>query len=241
MAGRVHIGTSGWHYQHWKGVFYPEGMKNADQLTFYAKQFDTVELNNSFYRLPAENTFRQWREATPDTFLFSVKAHRRITHFRKLSSVTDYTAEFVQRASLLQQKLGPILFQLPPKWKSNPAVLSDFAGSLPAGHRYVFEFRDPSWYNDTVYDILRRHDCAFCIYELAGHLSPVEATASFTYVRLHGPGDKYQGSYPDETLTTWASHCQSWRNAGLDVFIYFDNDQHAYAADNAKRLSALIP
>lgn len=238
--GNVYIGTSGWHYNHWKGLFYPKGLRDADQLSFYAESLNTVEVNNSFYRLPKEGTFQKWKEITPEGFLFSVKANRHITHSKKLRAVAEYTAEFIQRASHLDEKLGPILFQLPPYWKVDTGVLADFVNTLPSGYRYVFEFRNPSWYTDTVYGILNQHGCAFCIYELAGHLSPMEVTGNFVYVRLHGPGGRYQGSYPDTTLSDWAKRCQDWQKAGKDVFFYFDNDEHAYAPYNAKRLKELV-
>lgn len=237
--GTVHIGTSGWHYRHWKGVFYPEGLKDADQLAYYTRSFATVELNNPFYRVPLETTFEKWKATAPRDFLFSVKANRRITHYSKLGGIAEFTDGFIQRAARLGRKLGPILFQLPPFWTVHIQRLATFITTLPRGHRYVFEFRNHSWYIPEVYDILSRHNCAFCIYELAGHLSPIEITADFVYVRLHGPGEKYQGSYSDTALAGWAEHCHQWRKAGKDVFFYFDNDQHAYAVDNAKKLIEL--
>ncbi|MBK1441569.1 DUF72 domain-containing protein [Parapedobacter sp. ISTM3] len=234
--GTIHIGTSGWHYKHWKAVFYPEGLKDADQLAFYTQSFDTVEVNNSFYRLPIERTFRQWKETVPDGFLFAVKANRYITHLKKFHEVKAYTAGFVERALNLGEKLGPILFQLPPFLKENTRLLTNFVAELPKGPRYTFEFRNPSWYQQQVYEVLKEHNCAFCIYELAGHLSPLEITADFAYVRLHGPEGKYQGTYTDDKLASWAAQCRTWLEAGVDVFFYFDNDQHAYAPANAKTL-----
>ncbi|SEL28802.1 DUF72 domain-containing protein [Parapedobacter koreensis] len=238
-AGTIHIGTSGWSYKHWKATFYPEGLKDSGQLSYYAQLFDTVELNSSFYRLPIERTFHNWKATAPDKFLFAVKANRYITHVKKLHEVKEYTVGFVQRASILGKKLGPVLFQLPPFLKEDAHLLASFLAELPKGPRYTFEFRNPSWYHQNVYEILERHNCAFCIYELAGHLSPIVITADFAYIRLHGPQGKYQGKYSDGTLSEWAAHCRTWQEAGIDVFCYFDNDQHANAPANAQTLKAM--
>ncbi|WP_353195694.1 DUF72 domain-containing protein [Parapedobacter defluvii] len=240
MLPKIYIGTSGWHYKHWKGIFYPENLRDNDQLPFYAKQFHTVEINNSFYRQPSEGAFKTWKDRVPADFRFAVKANRYITHLKKLHEVTAYTNSFIQLATQLGKKLGPFLFQLPPSWKLNLTRLSDFTGALPKGYRYVFEFRNPEWYVPEVYEILHAHNCAFCIYELAGHQSPVEITADFAYVRLHGPGGKYQGKYSDTALREWAGQCRTWQQNGKDVFFYFDNDERAYAVDNANTLAMFL-
>lgn len=238
--GKIHIGTSGWHYKHWTGTFYPEGTKDTEQLSYYIESFKTVEINNSFYNLPASKTFKDWATATPAGFIFAVKGSRFITHMKKLKVLKSNISKFLLRAEKLGKKLGPVLFQLPPKWKVNPGRLADFLSKLPPGHRYTFEFRDPTWYRDDVYELLREHNCAFCIYELAGHLSPEEVTADFVYVRLHGPGKKYQGDYPAATLRKWARRCRQWQKEGRDVYIYFDNDQAGYAAFDAQELAELV-
>ena len=238
--GKVYIGTSGWHYKHWVGTFYPEGMKPADFLAYYLQFFDTVEMNNSFYRLPQEKTFVQWKEAVPENFLFAVKASRFITHMKKLKDPKQNFEPFIQNVDALQEKLGPVLFQLPPKWKYNHERLKAYLTMLPKHYRYTFEFRDPTWYNNAALDLLKQHNIAFCIYELASHLSPLEVTADFVYVRLHGPGEKYQGSYNDKTLSVWAERCKDWQKSGKDVFLYFDNDEKGYAAFNARELKVLV-
>ena len=240
MAASIHIGTSGWHYKHWKGTFYPEGTKDADQLKQYIKTFRTVELNNSFYRLPEAATFTAWKEAVPDGFVFSVKASRYITHVKKLHDTAEAAQTFLERAAHLGNKLGPVLFQLPPGWSVNIGRLEEFLNDLPAKYRYTFEFRNRSWYDQEVYALLRKHRCAFCIYELDGHLSPTEVTAGFVYVRLHGPGRKYQGSYTETVLKGWMDQCREWQHEGRDVYMYFDNDQAGYAAFNARRLLELL-
>lgn len=239
MKGRVYIGTSGWQYKHWVGTFYPEGMPQGKQFAHYSSVFDTVELNNPFYRLPARETFAKWKNNSPKKFLFAVKANRYITHMKKLNDVEESVDTFLRNASALNGKLGPILFQLPPGWKVNAERFAEFVKLLPGDQRYTFEFRNPSWYDPAIYAVLRKSNCAFCIYELAGHRSPVQVTADFVYIRLHGPGDKYQGSYNTRTLNTWANRIKEWQKDGLDTFVYFDNDQAGYAAFNAKKLSEL--
>lgn len=238
--GKIYIGTSGWHYKHWKGTFYPADIKAAEQFATYQQFFNTVELNNSFYKLPSTATFTNWRKTTEKNFLFAVKGSRFLTHMKKLNVDREGVKLFFSHVSKLREKLGPILFQLPPKWKMNVERLDDFIGVIPKTNRYAFEFREHSWYHEDVYAVLRRHNCAFCIYELEYHLSPLEVTADFIYVRLHGPGNKYQGSYSDAVLTAWAKRCKQWRDKGKDVYVYFDNDQEGFAAFNAITLRKMI-
>jgi uncharacterized protein YecE (DUF72 family) len=236
----LHIGTSGWHYKHWKGTYYPADIKDADQFSLYAQQFSTVEINNSFYKLPTPHTFTNWRKAAPKGFTFAVKASRYLTHMVKLKADKQSLRKFFTRATKLEEKLGPILFQLPPKWKVNVERLAHFLSALPAGHRYTFEFRNHTWYTEEVLAVLRQHNAAFCIYHLEHHLSPIWVTADFVYVRLHGPGNKYQGSYRLPALKKWAKLCRQWLNDHKDVYIYFDNDQEGYAAYNAQRLMEIM-
>lgn len=236
----IYIGTSGWHYKDWRGPFYPAGMQQRDYLDFYLQFFRTVEINNSFYRLPSPETFTAWNRAVPEDFIFSVKASRFITHMKKLKDPQQSLQRFMQQVVFLKEKLGPILFQLPPLWKLDLARLKDFLQALPPYYRYTFEFRHPEWYHEKVYELLRDHHAAFCIYELARHTSPMEITADFVYVRLHGPGEKYQGSYPVPVLREWAEKAFEWQEKGKEVFIYFDNDQFAYAALNARTLKGMI-
>lgn len=208
MAGTIRIGTSGWHYKHWVGTFYPQDTRPSEHLARYLQHFATVEINNSFYRLPTSETFRNWKEAVPADFRFAVKANRFITHMKKLKDPAESLARFLTNVAALDGKLGTILFQLPPGWKLNVERLQDFLEALPKRYRYAFEFRNASWYADEVMSLLQQHNCAFCIYELAGHLTPLEICADFVYVRLHGPtGQKYQGSYSDADLRKWADRC----------------------------------
>jgi uncharacterized protein YecE (DUF72 family) len=240
MKGKIHIGTSGWHYKHWVGTFYPPGTKDSKQLSYYIKIFKTVELNNPFYHLPPPKTFTNWKKFTPADFLFAVKASRYITHVKKLNVEKESIRLFFKSANKLQKKLGPVLFQLPPHWKINVGRFDTFLRKLPKTHRYTFEFRDQSWYAEVVYKLLSKYNCAFCIYELGGHLSPLITTTHFVYVRLHGPDRKYSGSYSNKELKKWAKLCIQWSKEQKDVYVYFDNDQSGYAAVNAQTLQKLL-
>jgi len=237
---RIRIGTSGWHYPHWKGPFYPEDLPDREMFRYYCRHFDTVEINNSFYRLPSEETFEGWRASSPDPFLFSVKGSRYITHMKKLKDPRSTVPPLLAASRALARKLGPILFQLPPRWRVNPERLRAFLESLPGGFRYAFEFRDPSWFDDRIFRELEDHGAAFCIYHLAGLLSPMEVTADFIYVRLHGPGEAYRGPYDVKDLAGWAGAFSSWLRQDREIFCYFDNDEAGYAALDALRLKDMI-
>lgn len=238
--GRIHIGTSGWHYRHWVGPFYPTGMTGDQFLSFYARHFHTVELNNTFYQLPAPQTLKGWLDGTPKDFLFTCKASRFITHMKKLREPKPSVKRFFDTIEVLRSKLGPVLFQLPPHWHQNAERLKKFLVALPKGYRYAFEFRDESWFATEIYETLAEHNAAFCVYDLAGRQSPRQVTADFLYIRLHGPTRPYQGRYERRVLMSWAKQCQSWSNAGKDVYYYFDNDEKGYAALDALRLRTLV-
>jgi len=240
VTGRILVGTSGWHYPHWKHLFYPEDMARADWLAYYGERLSGVEVNNSFYRLPEAATIDEWREASPKGFVFAVKAPRTITHLNKLRNCKSAVEGFLGRLERFGTKLGPILFQLPPRWHCNPQRLEEFLGLLPENQRYAFEFRDPTWHTDAIYELLAARNAAFCVYDLEAFTSPLETTADFVYVRLHGPGENaYTGSYRDPTLRTWAGRAKRWaRREGRDVYIFFDNDQNAYATKNAARFQS---
>jgi uncharacterized protein YecE (DUF72 family) len=236
----VYVGTSGWSYDHWRGRFYPDNIANEHLLPYYLQRFHTVEINNTFYHLPAISTFEGWRGAAPKGFVFSVKASRYITHMKKLKDPQKSTSEFFHRIRALGRTLGPVLFQLPPRWKFNSERLSDFLRNLSREFRYAFEFRDRTWINKQSYDLLSRHNVAFCIYELDGYLSPKVITSDFIYIRLHGPNGPYQGNYSKTALSQWASDISHWKKQGYRVFCYFDNDQAGYAANNAMSLCAML-
>lgn len=239
--GTIVIGTSGWHYPHWRGRFYPPDLPREEWLAFYAGQLPGVEINNSFYRLPEPATIDRWRERTPPGFVFAVKAPRTITHLRKLRNCADTLGLFLGRLERFGRKLGPVLFQLPPRWHCNPARLEAFLGLLPLGFRYAFEFRDPSWHTDPIHALLREHGAASCIFDLEGQTSPLKTTTDFVYLRLHGPAPQpYSGSYADPALGTWSARVKRWtRREGRDVFLFFDNDERAHAVRNALRAVSL--
>lgn len=238
---KTFIGTSGWHYKHWQGTFYPQDIKQKDYFNYYKDRFQTVELNNSFYKLPSTKTYQNWKDQAPSGFVFSVKGSRFLTHTKKLKPpIKENINRFMERVEVLKSKLGPILFQMPPAFKKNTERLQAFLDQLPKVHRYAFEFRNHDWYSDDIYETLKKYHAAFCIYELGGHQSPQEITANFVYLRLHGPADKYQGSYSDDTLNRWAKRFHQWKENGKDVYCYFDNDEQGYAAQNALRISELM-
>jgi uncharacterized protein YecE (DUF72 family) len=236
----IHIGTSGWHYKHWRGVFYPEKMPASKWLDYYAQHFDTVELNSTFYRLPLETGLETWRESTPAKFRFAAKGSRFLTHMKKLKDPAPGVEKFFERVDRLGRKLGPIVFQLPPWWEVNLERLEGFLEALPPRHKYAFELRNPTWHTPEVYRILRRHRAVFCIFEIAGFRSGLELTANWTYIRLHGPGGAYQGSYPDAILRQWAERIRAWQQDLRSVYVYFDNDEAGYAVQNAQGLSVLL-
>jgi uncharacterized protein YecE (DUF72 family) len=238
--GKIRIGTSGWSYRHWKGPFYPENIPNSKMLPFYFQKLSTVEINSSFYHLPLKKTFENWRACSPDDFVFAVKASRFITHVKKLTDPVKALERFFERASGLGEKIGPVLFQLPPGLKMDPERLRIFLGLLPTNGRYSFEFRNPGWFHPEMYSLLSEFRTAFCVYELSGLISPMEITADFIYLRLHGPAGKYQGRYSMEQLGVWHERFEQWAQQSLDVFCYFDNDENGFAALNALELRRLI-
>ena len=239
-TGQPFIGTSGWHYNHWKGPFYPEKISPGEMLFYYARTFHTVEINNSFYRLPAPETWSAWRESVPPGFLFSCKASRYITHLKKLKEPEVTLIRFLEAVNGLGSRLGPVLFQLPPRWRADPERLRDFIGHLPPVNRYAFEFRDPTWFQDRIFQVLSDAGCALCLSQIEGIQSPKEITADFVYIRLHGPGKAYQGRYGKKDLAGWAGAVSSWVRTGRDVFCYFDNDEKGYAPLNARELKNML-
>lgn len=236
----LRIGTSGWHYKHWRERYYPASLTPQHMLRFYAQDFDSVEINNSFYRLPSDQAMDKWRLCTPVDFRFAVKGSRYITHRKKLADPESALTRFMPIVDRLERKLGPILFQLPPHWHCNVERLNTFLHALPSGHRFSFELRDPTWHTAEVYRALRRHNAAFCLFDLAGFQTPVELTADFVYVRLHGPGGKYQGDYSQTALGSWARRLERWSSRLMAAYVYFDNDEAAYAVKNAKELKQLM-
>ena len=239
MVGDIWIGTSGWHYKHWVGSFYPPRLPASRMLAHYTQNFDTVELNNTFYKLPTESSLLAWRDSTPPRFHFAVKGSRFLTHMKKLNNAEEGLHRFLDVVTVLDPKLGPILFQLPPNWTLDLDRLEAFLDLLPRKRRCAFEFRNDTWNTARTYDLLAKHNAGYCIFDLAGYVSPIQVTADFSYIRLHGPGGKYQGSYSDKSLKGWAKRIEKWNKLAA-VYVYFDNDDSGYAPRNALRLKALL-
>ncbi|HZZ90578.1 MAG TPA: DUF72 domain-containing protein [Caulobacteraceae bacterium] len=235
----LRIGCSGWAYADWNGPFYPKAVKAKDRLAWYATKFDTCEINASFYHLPPETTVAAWRDGAPAGFCFAWKVSRFISHNKKLRDCAGPVQLVFGRMAPLAGKQGPALIQLPPMLKADPQRLADFIGVLPAGLRCAFEFRHPSWYDDPVFELLRRYDLALVISDHHHAPAPWVATASWVYIRGHGPSGRYFGRYPEAALDDWADRIGAWRGQGRDVFCYFDNDVKSAAPADAAVLKRL--
>jgi uncharacterized protein YecE (DUF72 family) len=239
--GHVRVGTSGWIYKHWRGVVYPPDLPVRRWLAHYAESFDTVEVNNSFYRLPPEETFRSWAGQVPPGFVFAVKASRYLTHMKKLKDPEQPLANVLGHARALGEHLGPVLYQLPPGWHMNLDRLRHFLALLPAGITHVMEFRDPSWYAEEVRAALAEFGVSFCIHDLRGQSCPDWVTGPAVYVRFHGPTARaYAGRYSPGQMRAWAERIDRWRRAGHDVYAYFNNDDAGHAVTNARELRDLL-
>jgi len=240
MALYYYIGTSGWHYEHWRNRFYPEKLVKPKWLEFYAGHFNTVELNNSFYRLPSEAAFATWRDSSPANFTFAVKVSRFITHIKRLRNTEEAVENFISKARILGGKLGPLLYQLPPNMHRNDEVLESFVSTLDRGLKHVFEFRHQSWLDDSVFEILRRYNVGLCVFDMPSFTCPVVATADFAYVRFHGSTGLYWSCYSDEELADWAKRLVELAVNLKAVYIYFNNDAEAFAVRNAITLRAFL-
>jgi uncharacterized protein YecE (DUF72 family) len=237
----VSIGTSGWHYDSWRGPFFPREVPKRAHLAFYAQAFQTTELNGVFYRTPSLEAVRGWLEQTPDDFVFAWKASKFITHWKRLSGKSRNSLALMEtRLKALKHKAGPVLFQLPPQFTADRERLAAFLKLLRKRRRYAFEFRHPSWYDDAILELLREHDISLCLSDHHDAPSPWTVTAGHVYVRGHGPGGRYKGHYPKATLEKWARDIRKWKRQRRDVFVYFDNDQKSAAPKDALRLKALL-
>ncbi len=240
MALRYHIGTSGWHYDQWRHRFYPEELAKAKWLEFYATHFTTVELNNSFYRLPSEATFAAWRDSSPANFAFAVKVSRFITHIKRLKNTQEAVETFMSRARILGGKLGPLLYQLPPNMHRDDDRLELFLSILPQGMKHVVEFRHQSWLEDKVFEILHKHDIGFCVFDMPPLSCPLVATADFAYIRFHGSTGLDSGYYAGEELAGWAKRLANLATNLEAMYIYFNNDAEAFAVKNAITLRGYL-
>jgi uncharacterized protein YecE (DUF72 family) len=239
---RVLIGTSGWHYNSWRGPFYPEGLPMKAQLQYYASQFEAAELNGVFYRTPTKEAVKRWKEQTGKNFVFTWKASKFITHWKRLSANSANSLELMNDRLLgLANKAGPILFQLPPNFRSDAERLSAFLQMLSSERRYSFEFRHPSWYSPRILRLLSDKNISLCISDHHDAPAPWKRTADFVYVRGHGPGGRYKGRYSRGVLSDWAKRITSWKKQGCDVFVFFDNDQKSAAPIDALKLKQMLP
>ena len=235
----IRIGTSGWVYPHWREIFYPAKLRQKNWFSYYAEYFDTVEINNTFYRLPTDTAFAKWRSQAPPGFLYAVKASRFLTHMKKLKDPEQPLQTFMEHAALLGATLGPILYQLPPCWHVNLPRLESFLALLPGQYQHVIEFRDPSWLIDEVFQLMERYHVSHCIHDMAPLQVDFRVTASPVYLRLHG-GPDHGGDYSVAELETLAERIDDWHSQGLDVFVYFNNDNNCYAIRNAQELKNLL-
>jgi len=239
-AQQLCVGTSGFSYGHWRGVFYPEKLPQRKWLAHYMERFRTVEINSTFYHLPRESTMVSWREQAPDGFVFALKASRVITHIQLLSDAQETLELFLSRARLLEDHLGPVLFQLPPRFKREAKTVESFLELLPRDLVVAFEFRDESWYCEQTFELLGAHGACFCTHDMPGLWTPRRGTGPAAYVRFHGPARRYRDSYSDEALAEWAEWMSSEWKAGRSLYAYFNNDIGGHAVNNAKTLGEML-
>ncbi|MBO8140185.1 MAG: DUF72 domain-containing protein [Thermosipho sp. (in: Bacteria)] len=230
------IGTSGWSYNHWIKIFYPENLEKNKWLNFYSKHFNTVEVNSTFYKLPYENIVKSWYKKTPENFFFAIKGTKVITHRMKLNGVDEYLKKFIERVSLLNGKLKVILWQLPPSLKKDIPLLENFIKILPINYKHAIEFRNTTWFDDELFDILEQNNIAFCISDSSRYKSLWIKTANFVYIRFHGPKNLYASEY-GEQLTNYANKIKQFN---CETYIYFNNDFNGFAIKDALRLKSLL-
>lgn len=233
------MGCSGWSYGDWAGRFYPRDLQTSGWFQYYSKHFNTVELNNTFYHIPRQTTIDRWSRQAPEGFVYAVKAHRSITHIRRLKAVEQQVRLFSNLVAGLSAHLGPVLYQLPPGLHKDIALLSNFLDTLPDGLQATVEFRHKGWYKDSVLDLLKGHGVALCLHDMSGSAAPRVVTAGFIYIRFHGPSGRYRGSYTDQALAEWARWISSQKGIQA-VYAYFNNDIEGHAVSNAMTLKSLL-
>jgi uncharacterized protein YecE (DUF72 family) len=233
---RLRVGTSGWEYRHWRGRFYPSDLAKDRWLEYYAEHFDTVELNNSFYRLPDGETFAAWRRRLPAGFAMAAKASRYLTHLKRLREPAEPLERFWSRARRLGEHLGPVLYQLPPRWHRNTERLAAFLEAVPQRQPQAIEFRDPSWYHPETLALLRTAGVGMCLHDMTGSAYDGPPVGPLAYLRFHGSSGHYQGSYPSQRLVAVADRLAEWAQDGRACWVYFNNDAQAHAVRDAMRL-----
>ena len=240
MGAKVLVGTSGYVYDHWRQRFYSEKLSKPKWLEFYASHFNTVELNNTFYRLPSEAAFANWRDSTPGDFTFAVKVSRFITHIKRLKDAEEQVETFLSKAKILGDKLGPLLYQLPPNMHRNDERLEAFLSILPRKMKHVVEFRHQSWLEKGVFETLHKYNVGFCIFDMPDLSCPLVATADFAYIRFHGSTGLYRSCYSDDELAGWAKKLTDLAASLKTIYIYFNNDAEAFAVKNAMTLRGYL-
>ena len=236
----IRIGTSGWYYDHWKELFYPVRLAKNRWFEHYAQHFDTVEINNTFYHLPKEQTIQRWHAIAPHGFLYAVKANRYITHIKRLKDASEPLGRFFERVGLLKNTLGPILYQLPPSLHKDLDLLASFIKLLPKRKEAVFEFRHKSWYEDDTFELLSKLGVGFCIHDMPGKESPRVVTGETIYIRFHGTTGRYAGDYPKSELQGWAEWLKDHSKKLRAIYAYFNNDIDGHAIKNAMQLRKLM-
>jgi len=240
VVSPIHVGCSGWVYKHWRGILYPAGLPQARWFHRYAEEFDTVEINASFYRVPKPETFEGWRNKAPDGFRYAVKVNRFITHLKKLVGVEETLNDFVALARKLGPTLGPLLYQLPPSLKLDLERLEAFLKLVPKDLANVFEFRNKSWYVPETYALLDRYGASFCVHDMPGSQCERTAVGPIAYVRFHGGEGKYWGRYSDEGLLGWTDWVLEQARSGRPVWCYFNNDIQGHAVHDAQTLKSMV-
>jgi uncharacterized protein YecE (DUF72 family) len=237
---RIYIGTSGWNYKSWKEKFYPKALSQKDWLGYYSKRYNSVEINNTFYQLPKKETFKNWYRSTPDDFLFSIKASRYITHLKKLKNCKEAVDKLLEYSSGLDKKIGIFLFQMPANQRKDYTKLENFLKLLPEKYRYAFEFRHDSWFDDGIYRLLHNSNCGIVINSSPRFPYKDIATGNICYIRMHGSKKLYSSKYSKDELKEFAEIIIKYHNRGFHSYIYFNNDVHGYAVENARELHNLI-
>lgn len=240
VGAKIHIGTSGWYYEHWRSVFYPEDLAKNRWLDYYVSRFPAVEINNTFYHFPRKKSLEHWLDVAPANFKYAVKANRGITHYKKMRDVREDLKKFLHMIKPLGSALGPILYQLPPDLHFDESLLIDLFEIHPTKYKYTIEFRHGSWFCDETYDILRKNNVAFCIHDHHRRSTPFVTTADFIYIRLHGPDGQYGGDYSRKFLNHLGEQIRGWSAENKEVYCFFNNDAEGYAAKNAAELLAMV-
>jgi uncharacterized protein YecE (DUF72 family) len=250
QKGKIFIGTSGWVYSHWIGKFYPKNLPSVKRLEFFSRYFNTAEVNYSFYHLPRPSTYKKWYSQTPKGFVFAVKASKFITHVKRLKEVKEPWDQFLENAINLKEKLGPILFQLPPSFKADSEnikrlkdflkLLKGYLSTTPYSLRYAFEFRHKTWLDEKIYKLFQKYNISWVIADSSRYPKAEVVTADFVYVRMHGPGALFASKYSNKELEDLAEKIKKWQKEKKDVYVYFNNDFYGYAVENAKFLKKIL-